>query len=310
MYPSIEPFATGHLDVGDGNAIYWETCGNPSGKPAVVLHGGPGSGCSPWVRRLFDPAAFRIALFDQRSCGRSRPHASDPNIDLAPNTTANLVRDIEALRESLEIDRWQVVGGSWGCVLGLAYARTHPARVSEMVLFGVTSGRRTEIDWLFRGGLARLFPRQWERLAHGIPDRDVVDAYSRRLSDSDPGVRRAAAEEWCLWESATPHWPPRDVLDARFRDPDYAVAFARIVTHFVRHDLFLRDDELLRGAAALSHIPATLVHGRFDFQSPLQNARELHRAWPGSRLVVVDDAGHAGGERVAREVAAATDGFR
>ena len=310
MYPSIEPFATGHLDVGDGNAIYWEVCGNPSGKPAVVLHGGPGSGCSPRFRHFFDPAAYRIVLFDQRNCGRSRPHASDVQTDLSSNTTANLVRDIETLRESLNIEKWLVLGGSWGSVLGLAYAESHPTRVTEMVLFGVTSGRRAEIDWLFRGGLARFFPQQWERLTQGIPDRDVVDAYAARLSVLDPDERRAAAEEWCLWESATPHWPPHDELDARFRDPDYAVAFARIVTHYMRHDLFLRDDQLLHGAAALGQIPATLVHGRFDFQSPLQNAWELQRAWPGSRLVVVDDAGHAAGEAVGREVAAATDEFR
>src|SRR5690348_10915761 len=261
MYPAIEPYETGMLEVGDGNLVYWETCGNPAGKPALVLHGGPGSGCSPWFRRLFDPAAYRIVLFDQRNCGRSRPHASDPATDLTSNTTQHLVRDIEALRESLRIERWLVAGGSWGSVLGLAYAQSHPARVSGMVLFGVTSGRRSEVDWLFRGGLARFFPEQWERLAQGIGDADVVDEYARRLDDPGPGVRRAAAEDWCRWESATPHWPPRDGLDARFQDADYAMAFARIVTHYARHDLFLEEDELLRGADALANIPATLVHG-------------------------------------------------
>jgi proline iminopeptidase len=265
MYQAIEPYQTGSLDAGDGNVLYWETCGNPSGKPALVLHGGPGSGCSPWFRRLFDPAAYRIVLFDQRNCGRSRPHASDPATDLGSNTTQHLLRDIERLRESLRIERWLVAGGSWGSVLGLAYAESHPQRVSEMVLFGVTSGRRGEVDWLFRGGLARFFPEQWERLAQGIRDADVVDEYARRLDDPGPGVRRAAAEDWCRWESATPHWPPRDGLDARFQDADYAMAFARIVTHYVRHDLFLEEDELLRGADALARIPATLVHGRFDF---------------------------------------------
>ena len=194
MYPSIEPFATGNLDVGDGNAVYWEVCGNPSGKPAVALHGGPGSGCSPWFRRLFDPSAYRILLFDKRNCGRSRPHASDVHTDLTSNTTANLVRDIEMLRQSLNIEKWLVLGGSWGCVLALAYAQAYPTRVSEMVLFGVTSGRRVEVDWLFRGGLARFFPQQWERLAHGIPDHEVVDVYANRLSNSDPNERRKAAE--------------------------------------------------------------------------------------------------------------------
>lgn len=195
MYPSIEPFATGHLDVGDGNAIYWEVCGNPSGKPAVVLHGGPGSGCSPWFRRLFDPGAYRIVLFDQRNCGRSRPHASAAQTDLSSNTTANLVRDIETLRESLNIEKWLVLGGSWGCVLALAYAESHPTRVTEMVLIGVTSGRHVEVDWLFRGGLARFFPQQWERLAGGIPDHEVVNVYADRLSSADPNERRKAADE-------------------------------------------------------------------------------------------------------------------
>jgi proline iminopeptidase len=310
MYPAIEPYQTGLLDAGDENVLYWETCGNPSGKPALVLHGGPGSGCSPWFRRLFDPAAYRIVLFDQRNCGRSRPHASDPATELSSNTTQHLVRDIEVLGESLRIEQWLVAGGSWGSVLGLAYAESHPQRVSEMVLLGVTSGRRGEVDWLFRGGLARFFPQQWKRLAGEVADREVVDEYARRLADLDVGVRRAAAGDWCLWESATPHWPPRDGLDARFQDPDYAMAFARIVTHYVGHDLFLEEDELLHGAHALANIPATLVQGRFDFQSPLKNAWDLHRAWPGSRLVVVDEAGHAAEERIGGEIVKATDGFR
>jgi len=310
MYPAIEPYETGLLEVGDGNLIYWETSGTPSGKPALVMHGGPGSGCSPWFRRLFDPVAYRVVLFDQRSCGRSRPHASDPATDLRSNTTQHLLRDIERLRESLGIERWLVVGGSWGSVLGLAYAEAHAQRVSEIVLFGVTSGRRSELDWLFRGGLARFFPQQWERLAGAVPDGDVVDEYARRLDDPDPAIRSAAAEDWCRWESATPHWPPRDGLDPRFQDPDYAMAFARIVTHYVRHDLFLEGDELLRGARALAHLPATLVNGRLDFQSPLKNAWDLHRAWPGSQLVVVDEASHAAGERIGGEIVRATDGFR
>src|SRR5690348_15946754 len=310
MYPAIDPYETGLLDVGEGNHIYWETCGNPSGKPALALHGGPGSGCSPWFRRQFDPAAYRIVLLDQRNCGRSRPHASDPATDLSSNTTRHLIRDIELLRESLRIERWLVAGGSWGSVLGLAYAESHPRRVSEMVLFGVTSGRRSEVDWLFRGGLARFFPQQWERLAGAVPDGDGVEEYARRLADPAPGIRRAAAEDWCQWESATPHWPPRVGLDPRFQDPQYAMAFARIVTHYVRHNLFLEQDELLSGVGTLAHIPATLINGRFDFQSPLRNAWDLHRAWPGSQLVVVDEAGHSANERIGAEIVRATDGFR
>lgn len=310
LYPPAEPYESGRLDVGDGNSIYWETCGDPAGKPAVVLHGGPGSGCSPWFRRLFDPAAYRIVLFDQRNCGRSHPHASLASTDLGTNTTQNLLRDIERLRELLSIERWLVVGGSWGSILALAYAQAHPERVSEMVLFGVATGRRSENDWLFRGGLARFFPAQWERLTRGLAAGDVVEAYARMLDSPDPSMRRHAADEWCLWESATPHWPPHDELDIRFRDPDYAMAFARIVTHYVSHDLFLEDGGLLRGAPALADIAGVLVQGRFDFQSPLQNAWELHRAWPRSELVVVDEAGHSAGERIGGEVVRATDRFR
>lgn len=308
MYPPVEPDASGSLDVGQGNSLYWETCGNPSGKPALVLHGGPGSGCSPWFRRLFDPSAYRVVLFDQRNCGRSRPHASDISTDLSFNTTQHLLRDIEALRSSLNIDRWLVVGGSWGSVLALAYAQLHPDRVTEMVLFGVSTGRRNGDDWLWRGGLAAFFPQQWERLAEGAGSGDVPEAYARLLSN--PDTRRHAAEEWCRWESATPHWPPREGLDARFQDPDYALCFARIVTHYVNHDFFLDDDQILLGADALVRIPGILVHGRFDFQSPLKNAWDLHQAWPGSKLVVVDDAGHAAGDLIGDEIARATDSFR
>jgi proline iminopeptidase len=308
MYPALDPYESGLLEVGDGNEIYWEQCGNPSGKPALVSHGGPGSGCAPWFRRLFDPDAYRIVLFDQRNCGRSRPHASDIETDLTFNTTQHLLRDIERLRVAVNVDRWLVAGGSWGCVLALAYAESYPHRVSEMVLFGVTTGRRSELDWLFRGGLARFFPQQWERLAHFAGSGDVPAAYARLLSGAD--TRRDAAEEGCRWESATPHWPPRDGLDARFQDPDYAMCFARIVTHYVSHDQFLEDDQILRDASSLAGIRGVLVHGRFDFQSPLMNAWDLHRVWPGSELVVVEDAGHAAAERTSAEIVRATDSFR
>jgi proline iminopeptidase len=308
MYPALDPYETGLLEAGEGNEIYCEQCGNPSGKPALVLHGGPGSGCTPWFRRLFDPEAYRIVLFDQRNCGRSRPHASDIATDLTFNTTQHLLRDIERLRAALDVERWLVAGGSWGCVLALAYAESHPDRVSEMVLFGVTTGRRSELDWLFRGGLARFFPQQWERLARAAGSGDVPEAYVRLLAD--PEARRNAAEEWCRWESATPHWPPREGLDARFQDPDYAMCFARIVTHYVSRDLFLEDDQILRRAGLLARIPGVLVHGRFDFQSPLKNAWDLHRAWPESELVVVEEAGHSAGQPTGDEIVRATDSFR
>ena len=313
-YPAAEPFDSGLLEVGDGNLVYWELCGNPTGKPAVVFHGGPGSGCSPWWRTLFDPVAYRIVLFDQRNCGRSTPHASDPTTDLRANTTANLIADAEHLREHLGIERWLVLGGSWGSTLGLAYSETFPARVSEIVLCAITTGRHTEFDWLFRGGLARFFPEQWARLLGALPeterDGDVVAAYNRLLNDPDPAVRRLATEAWCLWESATPYWPPSDGLADRFRDLDYALAFARILTHYVMNNAWLEDGILLRNANRLTSIPGTLIHGRFDFQAPLENAYALSRAWPTAKLVVVDDAGHMPTGEVTRQLARATDGFR
>jgi proline iminopeptidase len=311
LYPEIEPYDNGMLDVDDGNAVYWETCGNPQGKTAVVLHGGPGSGSSPWFRRLFDPGAYRIALFDQRNCGRSIPHASDPQTDLASNTTAHLVADIERLREYLGIDRWLVLGGSWGSTLALAYAVTHPEQVSELVLFGVTTGRHAEFDWTFRGGLARFFPEQWERLWASVPsserDGDIVDVYHRLLNDLDPRVRRTAANAWCLWESATPSWPPTAGLAKRFEDPDYALAFARIVTHYVRNNAWLEDGVLLRDASRLAATPGVLINGRFDFQAPIANAWELKRAWPRADLIIVDDAGHSPIDAVAGELIQATN---
>jgi proline iminopeptidase len=310
-YPESEPFDSGLLEVGDGNVVYWELCGDPHGKPAVAFHGGPGSGCSPWWRTLFDPSAYRIVLFDQRNCGRSRPHASDPGTDLAANMTPHLIADAELLREHLGIERWLVLGGSWGSTLGLAYAETHPERVTEIVLCAITTGRHSEFDWLFRGGLARFFPEQWERLVDGLPEGDdVVEAYHRLLNDPDPEVRQRAVDAWCLWESATPAWPPTDGLAERFRDPDYALAFARIVTHYVMHNAWLEDEILLRNADRLRDIPGTLVHGRFDFQAPLENAFALSRAWPQATLVVVDEAGHMPTGAVTRELARATDAYR
>jgi proline iminopeptidase len=301
------------LDVAGGDRVYWEVCGNPSGKPVVVLHGGPGSGCSPWFQTLFDPSAYRIVLFDQRNCGRSTPHASAPDIDLSRNTTANLVGDIERLREHLGIDRWLVLGGSWGSTLALTYAETHVDRVTEMVLFGVTTGRCEEFDWTFRGGLAQLFPAEWDRLRALVPaatpDADVPAAYNRLLHDPDPAIRRRAAHAWCLWESAIPDWPPSTQLAPRFEDPDYALAFARIVTRYVCHDAWLQDVDLLTGAAALAATPGILVHGRFDFGAPFANAWKLAQAWPGAELVVVDDAGHSGSAQFDREIVRATARF-
>ncbi len=314
LYPALEPYQHGILEAGDRNLVYWEMCGNPNGKPAMVIHGGPGSGCTPWHRRLFDPERYRVVLFDQRGCGRSRLHASSIDTDLSSNTTSNLVADIERLRRHLEIERWRLLGGSWGSTLALAYAEAHPERVSEIVLWGVTTGRRVEFDWLFRGGISILFPAEWQRLRDGLPEslrnNDVVEAYSNLLGDRDPAVRRAAATNWCLWESATPAWPPQSGLAPRFQNPQYAIAFARLVTHYVRHNGFLEDGVLIRGAAALAGIPGVMISGRFDFQAPLGWAFELKRAWPRADRVIVDNAGHdPSHEGITREIVRATDRF-
>ena len=313
LFPAIEPYQHGRLDVGDGNLVYWETCGNPHGKPALVVHGGPGSGCSEWHRRLFDPAAYRVVLFDQRGCGRSTPHASAPATDLECNTTWKLIDDMEAVRRYLQVDRWLVLGGSWGSTLALAYAERHPQRVSELILFGVTTGRHAEFDWLFRGGVAVFFPEQWARLRAALPastpDTAVVEGYHRLLHDADPAVRHRAAVEWCRWESATLAWPPVTGLSPRFRDPKFALAFARLVTHYVRHNAWLEDGSLLRGADALAGIPDTLVNGRFDFQAPVANAWELNRVWPRAELVIVDDSGHAADAAISERLIRATERF-
>ena len=254
-YPESEPFDSGLLEVEGGNLVYWELCGNPNGKPAVVFHGGPGSGCSPWWRTLFDPLAYRVVLFDQRNCGRSRPHASDPTTDLGANTTQNLIADAELLRERLGIERWLVLGGSWGSTLGLAYAETHAERVTEIVLCAITTGRHAEFDWLFRGGLARFFPEQWAQLVDALPEdqrEDVVAGYNRLLNDADPEVRRRAVEAWCLWESATPDWPPSDGLAERFRGSRLRAGF-RTHRHALRPAQRLarrRDPAPQRGPAA------------------------------------------------------------
>ncbi len=313
LYPQIEPYEQGMLDVGDGHLVYWEVCGSPDGKPAVILHGGPGSGCTPGMRRYFDPGAYRIVLFDQRGCGRSMPHASDPTVDLTTNTTPHLLADIELLRRQLGIERWLVFGWSWGSTLGLAYAERHPNRVSEIVLAGITAGRRREIEWITRG-VGRLFPEQWARFRDGVPEADregdLVGAYSRLLHEPDPAVRAKAASDWCDWEDAHVRVRPDHRHDPRYDDPMFRMAFARLVTHYWRHDAWLEDGVLLREAGRLASTPGVLVHGRLDLSSPLETAWELARAWPRSELIVVDEAGHSSGDPGMTEaLVAATDRF-
>ncbi len=293
--PRTSPVEHGMLDVGDANAIYWETWGNPGGKPVIVLHGGPGSGCSSSLRHLFDLDVFRVVLFDQRGCGRSTPNASDMSTDLAVNTTEYLLADIDALRRRLGVHRWLVFGMSWGSTLGLAYAERHPGRVTEIILAGVTTTTRAEIEWLYRG-VSRLFPEQWDRFLAGIPeterDGDVIEAYHRLLNDPDPQVRADAAENWSEWEWATASLDPAAKPDARWSDPIFRLARARIVTHYFTHNAWLDEGVLLREAGALAAIPGVMVHGRLDLGSPLITAWELHRAWPTGELVVVPGAGH------------------
>ncbi|WP_406690439.1 prolyl aminopeptidase [Saccharopolyspora sp. ID03-671] len=309
MHPEIEPYESGTLEVGEGHRLYWEVCGNPEGKPAVVLHGGPGSGSTAGTRRFFDPAAYRIVQFDQRMCGRSTPHASEPGADLSTNTTDHLIADVERLRVHLGVERWLVEGGSWGCVLALAYAQRHPERVSEMVLCALATGRRAETDLLTRD-LGALLPDAWARFRDGVPesdrDGDLADAYHRLLMHPDPTVHHKAARDWCGWEDAlVPEAPP----NPRFDDPAFALGFARIVTHFWRHGSWLQDEQLLRGAGTLAGIPVKLIQGRLDLGNLLGTPWQLASVLPNAELEIVD-AGHRAAGALAEAVAKATDTFR
>ncbi len=310
-YPPIEPYDQGMLDVGDGNRVYWEVCGNAHGKAALVVHGGPGSGCGPGSRQYFDPERYRVVLFDQRGCGRSTPHASDPATDMSVNTTPQLIADMERLREHLGIDRWLLYGGSWGSTLILAYAERHPERVSEIVILGVTTCRRSEIDWLYRG-VGRFFPAEWARFRAGVPeserDGDLVEAYARLMENPDPDVRHKAAADWLAWEDAVISLEPNGTPNAySSRPPDASLAFVRICAHYFSHAAWLEEDELLRNATQLKGIPGVLFHGRLDLGSPLDTAWALAEAWPEARLVVVDDSGHTGSETMKDEILATTD---
>lgn len=312
LYPEIEPYDHGTLDVGDGQEVYWETCGNPDGRAAVVLHGGPGSGCTPWWRRFFDPAAYRVVLFDQRGCGRSTPRVDDPDVDLATNTTHHLLADIERLRQHLGIERWLVLGGSWGSTLGLAYAETHPERVSEVVLFSVVTTTANEVAWVTRD-MGRVFPEQWDRFRQTAPARErdgsLVDAYARLLADRDPAVRAAAARAWCDWEDTHVSLVPGHTPNPRYEDPTFRMVFARLVTHYWRHAAFLEDGILLRRADRLAGIPGVLVNGRLDVSGPPDIAWQLARAWPDAELVLLDAAGHGTGPGLEETLVAATDRF-
>jgi proline iminopeptidase len=313
LYPPIEPYDSGVLLVGDGQRVYWEQSGNPHGKPVVFLHGGPGAGTSPWQRRFFDPERYRIVLFDQRGCGRSTPHASDPAADLRFNTTWHLVADIELLRRNLGIRAWQVFGGSWGSTLALAYAQAHPQSVTELVLRGIFTLRRHELEWFYEGGASSLFPDLWEDYLAAIPVLErshLIEAYHRRLFDPDPEVHRPAALAWTRWEASTLTLRPDPELVASMTDADAATAFARIENHFFVNNGWLREGQLIAEVDRIRHLPAAIVQGRYDACTPIMTAWDLHRAWPEADLAVVDDAGHSATEPgIAAALRAATDRF-
>ena len=296
FYPDIEPYDHGLLDVGDGQAIYWETSGNPRGKPAVFLHGGPGGTSTPKHRRLFDPVRYRIILLDQRGTGKSTPHASEPNADLSANTTWNLVSDLEKLREHLGIEKWQVFGGSWGSSLALAYAETHPDRVTELVLRGIFTLRESELFWFYEGPAGQLFPEVWDQFVAQVPDAapgEFRAAYHERLFNPDPAVHTPAAIAWATWEASAITLLPQPDVVATFAEPKYAVAFARIENHFFKNLGWFEDRQLLRDAHLLRDIPTVIVQGRYDVCTPPVTAWELSRELPNAEFTIVPDAGHA-----------------
>lgn len=310
LYPEIEPFDSGFLNVDARHRMYYEQCGNPQGKPVVILHGGPGAGCGAKIRRFHDPRAYRIILLDQRGAGRSTPHA-----DLVDNTTWTLVADIEKLREHLGIDRWQVFGGSWGSTLALAYAEKHPERVSELVVRGIFLLRRWELEWFYQEGCSRLFPDAWEKYLEPIPEverADIISAYHRRLTSEDESVRLAAAQAWSIWEASTSFLlQDQDFINSH-NDAHFALSFARIENHyFVNGGFFEVEGQLLRDAHKLKGIPGVIVHGRYDVVCPIANAWDLHKAWPEAKLMISPTSGHSAFEAEnASSLIEAADSYR
>ena len=291
LYPPIEPYATGMLDVGDGHGIYYERVGTPGAKPALFLHGGPGAGISADHRRLFDPERYDLLLFEQRGCGRSTPHAC-----LEANTTWHLVDDIERLRAMAGVEKWLVFGGSWGSTLALAYAETHPGHVSELILRGIFMATREETRWYYQFGASQIFPDKWEHFVAPIPEAergDLITAYHKRLTSDDLAVQLEAAKAWSLWEGETITLLPSAALSDQHGGDHFATAFARIENHYFHHDSWLEPGQLLRDAGRLSGIPGVIVHGRYDMPCPARYAWDLHRAWPEADFHLIEGAGHA-----------------
>jgi proline iminopeptidase len=311
-YPATKPFEEGVLEVPEGHTIYWERVGNPDGKPAVVLHGGPGSGAAPWWRTYFDPDRYNVTLFDQRGCGRSRPLASDADIDMSTITTQHLINDIEALRRRHGVDRWLVFGGSWGSTLGLAYAVEHPARVSQLVLWGVVTTTRAEVDWL-TWSTGEVYPEAFAQLCALVPHlgrgSNLPAAYQRLLMSPDPQERDRAARAWCRWEErlATLSGPPEP--SPRYADAEFRLGFARLVTHFFGHHGFLPPDGISGRLDRIADIPAVLVRGRLDIASPLGVVWRLAQRLPLATLHVVEGEDHAGAGLTDQILVQATDRF-
>lgn len=308
LHPEIEPYRQFRLAVDAPHELYVEECGNPRGVPVVFLHGGPGGGCAPFHRRFFDPAKYRAVLFDQRGCGRSTPHA-----ELSGNDTWALVADMERIRVSLGIERWLVFGGSWGSTLALAYAEKYPERVLGLVLRGIFLCRPRDLEWFYQSGADRVYPDYWQDYLAPIPpaERDnLMQAYHRRLTGSDQAERERCAIAWSVWEGRCATLKPDPSLEEHYRDPQVALAFAGIENHYFVNDAFFAPEQLLRDAHRLADIPGVIVHGRYDIVCPVEQAYELHRAWPRAELVVVPDAAHAVSEPgIARALLFATDDF-
>ena len=308
LYPSIEPYETGMLNVGDGHEVYYERSGKPGGKPAVFLHGGPGGGISPSHRQLFDPDIYDVMLFDQRGCGRSTPYAS-----LEANTTWHLVDDIELLRQLVGAEQWLVFGGSWGSTLALAYAQKHPERVSALILRGIYTMTRPELAWYYQFGVSEMHPEKWERFIALVPEderSDVLGAYHRLLTGDDPVAQLEAAKAWTIWEGETITLLPDAEFAAPFLDAHYSLAFARIETHYFVNAGWMEEGQLLRDAGKLSGVPGTIVHGRYDMPCPVRYAYALHQAWPEADFRLVEGAGHAYSEPgILDQLIRATDRF-
>jgi proline iminopeptidase len=307
---TVEPFKAGYLEVSDGNKIYWETSGNPNGKPALFLHGGPGSGIKSEYRNHFNPEKFLIVSLDQRGCGRSRPLATDPTADLSTNNTKELIADIEELRKFLQIEAWLVTGISWGTTLSIAYAQTHSERVTEMVLGAITTTSTSEITWITES-IRNIFPIEWEKFRNAVevkPSQHLIDAYYEHITHPKKEVRKRTAKAWCEWEDVHVSMDPNHKPSARFNDPEFCLLFSTLVIHYWKHSGFMGENEVHDNMDRISHIPSVLIHGRLDVSSPLVTAWQLHKQWEASDLIIEDTEGH-GGVKMKKEMDKAVSRF-